>query len=422
MKNNYIKTLIAPQYTFFVISILGIIGFFIYAALHGKYVLMWVLQEPHPILWGTDFFLHMKISGYDGNIYSHISEVTNYSGWGTFPPLAYCIYRFFYCLANDFGNETDLFNTLYTNYYIYTLFLIFSIAILLLSIKYIYINNVNISKSNIFIFCLLCSAPLMWSGFFIGNSVIIVWSLLLLSLYLKDSASIIHKEISIILLAICIGLKIYPAILGLLYLKEKRYNELIRLFLYGIIFLFGPFICFGGIDGILTWIGHIVNAIKIQEYNRVQYIKGICFFILTTLTNNKDNILIQLIPSIASAFFLFIMIILAWMCKNKNRTIFFLICAMVFVPNLANRYSLNYLAIPLAFWIQERHLFYTMRDWIFGICNGLIFTVPIWFGLMTKFRLHYVDFWLYGVAYLLVLAEVLFELQAIWRTRKFTSR
>ena len=61
------------------------------------------------------------------------------------------------------------------------------------------------------------------------------------ALYLKDRSSAASREAALILIAMAAGIKLYPAIIGVIYLREKRFKEAIRLVIYGLIIFLVPF-------------------------------------------------------------------------------------------------------------------------------------------------------------------------------------
>ena len=305
---------------------------------------------------------------------------------------------------------------LYT-FYIYIFYSIFVSTLLCVSIKSLDKYNVHGRKSTILFFCIFFSVPIMASSLFLGNSAMFVLDLLLFFFALKDSESRIHREISLIILSCCIAIKIYPLVFLFLYIMDKRYKEIIRLILYNSILFFGHFILFGGIDGFIHWMSNIKTLICTFQLERIQYIQGISYKIIMNIFNINHNWIPKIISVCISIFFLVLMFVLAWKSQNKNRTVFFLVCAMVFFPVNAFRYTLGYLAIPLALWLLESKSPFTKEDWVYGACNGLLFSVPIWIGIMTDFNSRYMDFWLYFVAYLLVLFEIFFEILSRHRVR-----
>ena len=71
----------------------------------------------------------------------------------------------------------------------------------------------------------------------LGSMAFFVW---------KDSENKILKEFALICLALSAALKIYPAIFGLLLVKEKRYRETLRLNIYGVECFFLTFLYIRG--------------------------------------------------------------------------------------------------------------------------------------------------------------------------------
>lgn len=85
----------------------------------------------------------------------------------------------------------------------------------------------------------------IWS-FERGNIIIISAIFSLLFLFGFDSKNSVIKEISLIALAISAGIKLYPAIFGIVLIKRKRYNEAFRAIIYGLLAFFLPFLFFRG--------------------------------------------------------------------------------------------------------------------------------------------------------------------------------
>lgn len=82
-----------------------------------------------------------------------------------------------------------------------------------------------------------------------GNIIFLALCFTMLFFLWKDSENRILRELSFFSLAGAAGLKIYPAVFGLLLVREKRYKEAVRLMIYGLISFFLPFLCFGSFLG-----------------------------------------------------------------------------------------------------------------------------------------------------------------------------
>ena len=93
----------------------------------------------------------------------------------------------------------------------------------------------------VFSFLTIFSYPLMYC-MERGNIVSLAVAFTVFFVFFKDSESKAVREISYICLALAAGLKLYPAIFGLLLLFDKKYKEAIRLVIYGILAVVIPFI------------------------------------------------------------------------------------------------------------------------------------------------------------------------------------
>ena len=91
---------------------------------------------------------------------------------------------------------------------------------------------------------ILLSYPMLYQ-FARGNIIVISLLFTLLFFYLKDSPVRWQREAALICLAVAAGLKIYPALFGLVLLFEKRWKDAGRCVFYGLLLFFLPAIPFG---------------------------------------------------------------------------------------------------------------------------------------------------------------------------------
>jgi hypothetical protein len=92
---------------------------------------------------------------------------------------------------------------------------------------------------------LLATAPSLYA-LERGNIIILTVTLCAFFLYGYDQKSGLLRELSFLALAAAAALKIYPALLGLLLIYEKRWREALRLIAYGVVFALGPFLLIQG--------------------------------------------------------------------------------------------------------------------------------------------------------------------------------
>lgn len=263
-----------PVNIFFLISFIGIFSYFIYAYFNGHTAMLWLAQENNTKIRFLDYFMHIEIAAKNGNIYDGLADIV-----GCFPPLAYIMYRFLFRITaypemecrgwKEFaGVEGAEIVFLYYSMFVAALFLI---AIIIT-------GRNDMKKSVALFFCLMLSVSFFGSGYAMGNSTMLVLAMLVFALHLKDTDSRVGKETGLILIALSAGLKIYPAIFGLLYLKEKRYKEAARLVVYGLLCGFLPFVFFGGLDAVVSWIEHIKGTMGLLETGKNSVYKRCSIF------------------------------------------------------------------------------------------------------------------------------------------------
>ncbi len=404
---------------FVIVSMAGTISFFAYALLAGASAFDWLCIDNFGGFEFGDYFRHVFFMQDAKHIYVNVSGV-----WGAFPPLIYLFYNALFHLTSRNGavytNWTDF---KYSDYAL----LVFLMYTVFLTLAFLYAIMLWKKQPHyrLMVVCLLLSMPFFAGAYERGNSVMIVVVLLLIALKWRESKSKIKRELAMVLIAICAGIKIYPAIFGLLYLKEKRWKETFRLIFYGIIFFFGPFFFFLGKDGLLLWLSNVASTFKASCIGRVEFVKGLVCTGSFLATGHAN----ETIGSSISIFFLLMMLFFSFLSSSHNRTVFFMCAAMTFFPTNAFRYTLCYFSIPLIMELMEHgdervgKSLSTMEV----ILYGFVFTIPTYWGVATQFRLSfrddfrmtYVDFWIYLMAYLLLLVVVVHELVRVLKSKDF---
>lgn len=252
-----IKSIISPYRIFFVLSITSVfVGFVWIMATNGD-------------AWNTTLFLNEN--DYFMDFYNHIryvnspSEVYYVSVHACFPAFAYLIYYALNRLipSEYTSNSYDMRYSQYGNmvFLIYMLFI--TLIFVFAAAKYLKINETE---------KLLCIAALIFTAPFLymferGNIAYLASALLIIFLILYESENPLKRELAIFCLAAAAGLKIYPALFGFLYIKEKRFKEALRAVAYGIAIFLLPFSFFGGFSGFKQFVDNIteVNEVVWRE-------------------------------------------------------------------------------------------------------------------------------------------------------------
>ena len=406
-----------PRSAFYSISTLGLISFIFLSFIYGRPAYVWLVQENQPGIRFTDYFMHLFAAVDRHHLYQNITDART----GCFPPLAYLMYYFLYRLTplglelspRSFEEMELVPGTLQ----VFTYYLICSALLLYIGISRMGQRSI---RRDITIFTLLMSSAVFaGSGYMMGNSSMLVLGLLVIAFELKESPSQWKQEAALLLFAVCVGFKLYPAVFGLIYLKEKRYKEFGRLVLYSLVLVFLPFGFFGGTEGLSAWARHILETMQSAQQNdfgRPQYLKGMLFTVIRLMTGQELQILASVFTYMICAFWA----IMAWRSKSELCTQFFLICIMVFFPVNAFRYALSYFAIPLIAYLK-RDIAWKNRpgvEWVVMVMYGLLFSIPVWWILVDGLDQRYdiyaltsVEICLYLTAYLLIMMMTIIELK-----------
>ena len=397
-----------PRNLFYLISGVGILLFFLLSFRFGGEIYAWMVQENKPEIRFIDYFSHLERAAAPSALYQQVSSGAEGSYAAVFPPLAYGMYYLLCRLTAVRGGFAPgiKMETVPGALSVFTIYLIFNALIFFLAIGMTGQRN---RKKDLLIFTLLMlSAVFAGSGYMLGNSTMLVVALLMIGLRLRESRSAVRREAGILILAGCVAFKLYPAVFGLVFLKEKKYRELLRFVCYSLLLLLVPFAFFGGVEGLRAWIGNFSGPLQSAgDYGRPQYLKGI-FFTLIRLLTGREEAAVSTVLAVAVCL---LWAWLAWRSGSRNRTLFFLICIMVFFPSGAYRYTLAYFSIPLVMLLKEEPEG-KPRAWFTGPVSalyGLLFTVPAWWLAVIPMERRFavntltsVEIYLYLAAYVLI--------------------
>lgn len=314
----------------------------------------------------TDYFM---------DFYNPLSELLNipYSYGSIYPPLPLLLYKLllrfvpydlvshgaFAIRASQIGEIVFLF------YSLITLLLFIVIIIEVKKGKKIEIYS--------FILLILFSAPFLFM-FERANIIFVSLLFLMIFVFFKDSKNRIVRELALVSLAISAGIKLYPALFGLLLLKERRFKDSFKLVFYGIAAFILPFFAIGGIDqlpilirnilttssGALDWgVGYAVSVLSITR---------IAYGFLGDFGENATNT-----GNILSYIILLFGIVSVLLLKSKWKTIALLSSIMILSLSVSYVYSLIFMIIPLIMFLDNEDKL--MRfDYLYLICFIFIFT------------------------------------------------
>lgn len=339
------------------------------------------------IIW--DYFLpKYGERGYDSfmDFFNHITYVRNPSKvyftsiHACFPPLSYIYYYFLSLLLP--ADATVMHKAQETQYSAQLLFIVqFVLSVIaFVSLMKAILKKVKVSEATAIFLLLFSSNVFVFGVLERGNSVFIVTLLLLVAILLRDSDKPYLREIALICIAVAAGFKIYPALFGFIYLKEKRIKEGIRLLIYGVLFFFLPFIFFGGFEGFIQFLKN-QTAVQDGDYAFVyNSIKSIVSYILKVITHGKVHLPDTLATFLQISFVAVNFI--AFFNKKLSRweSVTLLSSIMVFGPSWSGVYTSIYFVIPLAMFFAENSQPFTSQK--INSCDNIYrIIIAVLFGL-----------------------------------------
>ena len=233
-------------------------------------------------------------------------------------------------------------------------------------------------KSTLFVTALMLSAPFMAGAIERGNISFLTAVMVLAALYLKDKESAVCREAALILIAMAAGLKLYPAIAGFIYIREKRWKEGVRLLIYGLIVFFVPFAFVGGIPALIRYL-QVLFFFENQGYCSWTNIRNFLLSISQVLGQYENSAYFVKYFKIAENLYLIICLISLFRTKEKWKYALYTAGVMALYVPYSYRYVSVYMVIPLVMYLRERK---EDQKLIYCILFGLIFTVPC-YGYFT---------------------------------------
>ena len=231
---------------------------------------------------------------------------------------------------------------------------------------------------------ILFSSPFIYQ-FERANIIFVALMFLLMYLLLKDSENKIAREIGLICLAISACIKIYPAVFGLLLLKEKRWKDSIRVVIYGLIFFFVPFLFMGGFDKIPNFLEALLMSPDNSDPHTYGYGNKLNFnntiMAVHTFFFNRGEIspadaqnkahYLTLLLTFGSA-------LMAYFSKAKWKTYALLTGIMVGFPAFSFMYCSVFICIPLVAFVMQKREKIKVMDIVYMITFLMIFGLHIY--------------------------------------------
>lgn len=314
-----------------------------------------------------DFFNHIFYVREPKNVYD-----VDYNA--CFPPLAYMMYwALGKCLALDAVAMNDAPSL---SSYALLLYVLYNVAMGILFYNSIerLIRQKGFGTGHIrgIALAIFSSGVYILSILWIGNAALIACILLMRAMELRQRPDRRSQEMALVFIAMAAGFKIYPAIFGILYIKEKRYRKAGRLVLYGVLMFFVLFVFFGGSHG-------LVRMLK----NQAQLHAGISYYSWKSIRSTWNQIDFKflhfhmpVIGTILTICYAAVAFTVAWLTKVEWKRLYLLCSLMVIVPAWSGSYTPIYFSIPLILFLcGERK---EKNDYMYALLFAGMFCFFVW--------------------------------------------
>ena len=207
-----------------------------------------LMSEGHSFslgLYGTGFYSD-QFMDFMNSVRDSVQPNLYNSRYSLYPPLAILFFRFIASLLSENVINTP-FNSRMFLLKDQRSVLIYIIYILICFIAIDRMINSKIKNDRLPIESRLISVMLIFSFPMLycldrGNIVLLCVVTTMFFVFFRNSESKVIREIAYISLAVSAGLKFYPAIFGLLLIRDKKIKDALRLMLYGVLFIAVPFL------------------------------------------------------------------------------------------------------------------------------------------------------------------------------------
>ena len=304
-----------------------------------------------------------------------------------YPPFAYlCLAPLAYLIPGEVSLLTSYNPVDSTVYYLF-----FSIVVALIMLAFFTYILSGTKMKFLFFLGFVLSAPFL---FCIERGNIVIVSVLLCCYYIfnYDSKNEIKKEFALIALALAVALKLYPVVLGLLLIINKKYKDAVHCAIYGIIiFLFPFFLLRNSITEIVNcMVSDIRYLTDASTENLVDW--GYSFRIGVTAIVysygqylNIENNTLKLIVAFLSFAMIIVLVITAFVVKDNIPKVMALIMIIVYIPGFSWIYNTMYF-LPVLFLLNKHYKKVEklqIKDIIYIILLLLLF-VPLPYGKMFE--------------------------------------
>ena len=246
---------------------------------------------------------------------------------------------------------------------------------------------------------LLCSGVMIFS-LERANSIFIAAPCVVFFLLCRDSPRRAVRELALVALAVAAAIKIYPAVLGVLLLYEKRWREALRLAVYGLAAFFLPFFFFtGGLANLPQLLSNVRANTSYYLMRGIVYRFGFVPVGILLGGGRPAATVISMLSYLPAL----LAVATAWRLDRGWKTVMLLTCALMATPANSAFYCGLYLFPAAVMFLNDRA--HRRGDWFYLLALVVIFNpfqIEIgnvsWTTAAANFALLAVYLWLLAQA------------------------
>lgn len=236
------------------------------------------------------------------------------------------------------------------------------------------------------ILLLLTSAPFIYM-LERGNMVILSMLFVLIFIYGYDHPNTKIQHIAYISLACASALKIYPAILGILVVQQKKLKNIIVLLIYGILFFVVPFFIYGTPKDIIKMFSNAFSLNKETIIDTRNFGYGFKINIQNFLNAIGEYFKIDLnnFSAVLNIVILILLILCSLVCTEQWQKIACLSLIIVIIPTFSWIYNAIYMFPVIVYFLKEKIIQKKIRikDYIYLLLLLFVF-IPLPYGELFK--------------------------------------
>ncbi len=303
----------------------------------------------------------------------------------SYPPLILTISKCFSSLADYTNGSIMARNTVQGTFSYHLAFIGFTALSLCAWLHYMKQNGIPVVQRTLVGIALLFAAPYLYL-YGRGNYLFLVVTCISWFFAWYNSEKRWQRELSLVLLAIAAGIKLYPALLAAILLKEKRFADFFKTVFYTIAAFFLPFLAFsGGFSNIRVFLQNLTSFQGSGQVSDRNYSMPTFLFDFVQIANGlKASDIPQWVITVGgklSSAILLCSLLFSLFAKNAWRALSLITIALIVYPAPSFMYASTMMLPVIVMFLSCREK--QRRDYVF-LALFLVMLIPVQFGYLVS--------------------------------------